>query len=117
MSCLRPSTPLFLSSGAWILTGLAAAACVFNPLWAAEPRESPPLEFNRDIRPILSENCFACHGPDKNARQADLRLDRRDEAVARGAIKPGDLEGSKLVARIRTDQEMLRMLRSGRTRS
>ena len=68
-----------------------------------------PVEFNRDIRPILSENCFACHGPDKNARQADLRLDRRDEAMAQGAIKPGDLKGSKLVARIRAEQEMLRM--------
>ncbi len=67
------------------------------------------IKFNRDIRPILSENCFACHGPDKNARQAELRLDRRDEAVARGAINPSDAAGSKLVARIRADQEMLRM--------
>ena len=74
---------------------------------AALPAESP--RFNRDIRPILSENCFACHGPDKNTRQAGLRLDQRDVALAKGAIKPGDIEGSKMVARIRSDQEALRM--------
>ena len=76
-------------------------------LAVALPADS--IKFNRDIRPILSENCFACHGPDKNARQAGLRLDRRDEAVAKGAITPHDTAGSKLVARIRADQEMLRM--------
>ena len=61
------------------------------------------LSFNRDIRPILSENCFQCHGPDSNARQAGLRLDRRDEAVARKVIVPGDLTASKLVQRIQAD--------------
>ena len=78
-------------------------------LCAASALPAEPLRFNRDIRPILSEKCFACHGPDKNARQAGLRLDQRDQAVAKGAIKPGDIEGSKLVARIRADQETLRM--------
>lgn len=59
------------------------------------------VEFNRDIRPILSENCFACHGPDGRARQAGLRLDRREEALARGVIQPGDSSASRLVQRVR----------------
>ena len=74
-------------------------------LAAAPAAAETAIRFNRDIRPILSENCYACHGPDNKARQAGLRLDRRDEALAAGAIKPGDLAASKLVQRIRsTDQ-------------
>jgi len=71
-----------------------------TPGWltAAEPR----LDFNRDIRPILSENCFYCHGQDGNKRQADLRLDRRDDAVAKKALVPGDLDASELIQRIRS---------------
>ncbi len=67
------------------------------------------VDFNRDIRSILSENCFACHGPDSNARQAGLRLDRRDEALARGVIQPGDASASRLVARIRQSNPVLVM--------
>ncbi|MCO6455198.1 MAG: DUF1553 domain-containing protein [Pirellulaceae bacterium] len=59
-----------------------------------------PLEYNRDIRPILADKCFACHGPDSAARQADLRLDQRDAAIEMGAIMPGDAEQSELLRRI-----------------
>ncbi len=65
-----------------------------------EPGLADDVEFNRDIRPILAEHCFACHGPDEEARQADLRLDIRDEAILREAFIPGDADKSELVRRI-----------------
>jgi len=58
------------------------------------------LEFNRDIRPILAENCFACHGPDSASRKADLRLDKSAVAFELKAIIPGKPEESELIARI-----------------
>ncbi len=68
--------------------------------------ESP--SYNADIRPILSENCFACHGPDSASRQAGLRLDLSEQAVAEldsglRAIAPGDIDASELLARVTSD--------------
>ncbi len=72
------------------------------PPLSVQAQESA-IEFNRDIRPILSENCLACHGPDRAARKADLRLDRREVAIDAAAIVPNDPGASELVARIETD--------------
>lgn len=58
------------------------------------------LEYNRDVRPILADACFACHGPDSAARKGDLRLDLRDAAVKAGAIVPGNPDKSSVIARI-----------------
>lgn len=65
-----------------------------------------PLEFNRDIRPILAEKCFSCHGPDPNKRKADLRLDQRQSALNAGAIDPSD---SLIIDRIHSDDSDLLM--------
>jgi hypothetical protein len=83
-------------SGIPILALLALAAGTAT----ASAAEKPGLQYNRDIRPILAENCFPCHGPDSAARKADLRLDRRDAAISYGAITPGDTEASELWVRI-----------------
>jgi hypothetical protein len=72
---------------AWAFAGHSSAA------------EAKP-QYNRDIRPILAENCFACHGPDKMSRKAGLRLDIRAKAVDSGAIVPGKPDESALVERI-----------------
>jgi hypothetical protein len=61
------------------------------------------LSFNKDIRPILVENCFSCHGADSASRQADLRLDRRDDAIESGAIVPGDVDSTAILDRIFSD--------------
>lgn len=60
-----------------------------------------PILFNEHVRPILSEHCYACHGPDSSSRKADLRLDTREGAAA--VIKPGDVADSELVSRILHD--------------
>ena len=58
------------------------------------------VDFNRDVRPILSANCFKCHGPDANKRKAKLRLDQAESALAAKAIVPGRLGESELWMRI-----------------
>ena len=72
------------------------------------------IDFNRDVRPILSDNCFQCHGPDEKARHADLRLDSFLGATAplkskRFAIVPGDIDHSELITRVRHQNDAERM--------
>jgi hypothetical protein len=94
-----------------LLVSLAILSLVTASQPGAEGDEEParPVGFNRDIRPILSDKCFACHGPDQNKRKADLRLDTREGATAdRGgyaAVVPGDLEESELIARINAEND------------
>src|SRR5688500_4068393 len=72
-------------------------------LWAA------PIDFNRDIRPILADKCFACHGPDANKREAELRLDQEAAAKAdrdgNPVLIPGEPEKSELLRRLTTDDQ------------
>ncbi len=65
------------------------------------------VQFNRDVRPILSDKCFACHGPDAKAKGIALRLD--SEEAAKRAIVPGDVLGSKLIRRITAATPAMRM--------
>ena len=80
------------------------------------------IDFNRDIRPILSDKCYACHGPDESHREGGFRLDRKDSAFGKAeseavVIVPGKPELSELIARIVTDDEDLRMPPADSTKS
>ncbi len=88
-----------------VLAALLAAWLAPAPGGAAEP-----IDFQRDIRPILSDNCFKCHGPDEGSRKAKLRLDLRDAALKGGrsgeaAVVPGKPDASELVRRIVSSEE------------
>lgn len=74
---------------------------------AQQKAEATPPDFNREVQPILSKHCYACHGMDDKTREADLRLDTLDGS--RQAIEPGDPEASEVWLRVISDDEDLRM--------
>jgi hypothetical protein len=98
-----------LPSRNWFLPGLAALSC-FS---ASALADQSPIIYDRDVRPILSENCFPCHGQDSKKRMANLRLDSFADATAdRGGRKPlvpGNAEASLIYQRITADQVARRM--------
>jgi hypothetical protein len=93
-----------------LLLALLGAMLVVVPVCAFA---EAPLDFARDVRPILSDKCFLCHGPDESSRSTDLRLDQRDSAFADlggyAAVTPGDAEASELVRRIESQDEFEQM--------
>lgn len=88
-------------------TVLILSLALFAPQWTSA-QDQPKVDFSRDIKPLLSDRCFQCHGPDEQQVQADLRLDVRDWATEY-AIVPGDPDASPLIERLETEDHDLRM--------
>ena len=88
---------------------LLAGVFVVNHALTREVTADGAIDFNRDIRPILSDKCLQCHGPDETTRKARLRFDTQEGAMAKpGVIVPGDAAASRLIKRvISTDPDLV----------
>ncbi len=93
---------------AWFRCSCVFVGCLsVSSLSVAPTSAKSSIDFNRDVRPILSDKCYSCHGPDEEHREADLRLDVAEEAVAdrdgTQAILPGDALQSEVWLRITSE--------------
>ena len=106
---VRSRLPLRFLIAVLALVAFASQAPAETP----SAQGSAPVDFNRDIRPILSNKCFFCHGPEEEHRGADLRLDTLEglfgEETGSPAVEAGDAEASLLIERITSDDEDERM--------
>lgn len=98
----------------FVVASMGVAMLVASNVRAETPTAKSRIDFARDVRPILSNHCWSCHGPDEATRQAKRRLDRRDTAIAKSesgqfAIVPGQPATSELVARIQSRDDDLVM--------
>lgn len=87
----------------WLLAACGAVVYLAASILSAapQPAQQPPISFNRQIRPILSNNCFTCHGPDEKQRETDFHFDTKEGAfLEEGVIIPGNATKSKLIWRI-----------------
>ena len=97
----RWTTRLAATLAIGLLCSIAGAATAVENAKAAVPDR---IAFNRDVRPILSDNCFLCHGPDKGRRKAGLRLDLREEAIDAEGHRPGQARRERAGPRILSDE-------------
>jgi mono/diheme cytochrome c family protein len=104
----------WIESGAPWPEGVVVVDVSVSAVPVARPRGPRTVSYNRDVRPILAESCFACHGPDRGRREAGLRLDTEEAALAalrsgRVPIVPGAPEKSAVIARVTDPDESRRM--------
>lgn len=105
----RASSVSYARRAGWMVY---SAVCCWMVCWlgasgGVQAAESGAIDFNRDIRPLLSDKCFLCHGPDEQTREADLRLDTQSGALT--VIQPRDSDASELIRRLVTEDESERM--------
>src|SRR5947209_18140679 len=97
----KPALAIILA--VWWLGQLPAAAA------DVEQAARPSVDFDRQIRHILADHCYACHGPDDQQRKAKLRLDVKEGALAASIIVPGHADRSELIQRVASDNSRKRM--------